>query len=77
MHDSVIFFTEVECIGNIQIIHMEETKNRQRVIRLMATVIYVIYLESWKSFSVENDSALSLIIFLIPITRLHLSFVAL
>ena len=26
---------EVECIGNTQIIHMEETEKRHRVIRLM------------------------------------------
>ena len=34
--DSVFFFMEVECIGNIQIIHMEETGITQRTIGLMS-----------------------------------------
>ena len=35
-YDSVIFFMEVKCKGKTQITHMEETKNRHQVIRLMA-----------------------------------------
>lgn len=33
--DDWVFFSEVECIGNIQIIHMEESEKRHRVIRLV------------------------------------------
>ena len=35
LDDSIIFFTEVECIGNTQIIHMEETEIGQRAKRLL------------------------------------------
>ena len=33
------FFMEVKCIGNTQIIHMEETGITQRTIGLMSTVL--------------------------------------
>ena len=36
MDGSVIFVTEVECIGNTQIIHMEETEIIQRAIGLLS-----------------------------------------
>ena len=32
--DDSVFFMEVECIGNTQIIHMEETRMSQRTIGL-------------------------------------------
>ena len=35
MDDSVFFLIEVECIGNTQIIHMEETGMTQRTIGLV------------------------------------------
>ena len=38
MDDSVFFFMEVECIGNTQIIHMEETGMTQRTIGLIAQI---------------------------------------
>ena len=38
MDDSLSFFMEVECIGNTQIIHMEETGITQRTIGFLFIV---------------------------------------
>ena len=35
MDDSVVFFYGMECIGNTQIIHMEETRITQQTIGLV------------------------------------------
>ena len=39
MDDSVFLFKEVECIGNTQIIHMEETRITQRTIGLVLSIV--------------------------------------
>ena len=57
--DFLFIFTEVECMGNIQIIHMEETEISQRAIGLIALVPTAVELDWQLEFSLLNDLILS------------------